>query len=889
MAQALLSEAATGDSLRDVLDNLTQAAEIVLQTKSNNGELIAELLPVFTGFRASPFPPVRTALLDILDAVCKQDLVRFFPSVAPVLEAFIDDPSPLVFRRVVQSGAAMYRRALTHVWLCPPQSPSEPWAEAWASLQRLKEKIVNSLEPFAIAQPAAALLQLRIMKFIQMLALSFSDDASQDTDDAIGNSLQDDGADDADQLSGRFRLDAIPAFHPVLSRTGLKAEGERFAMKLVTALENDRVVSSPPGLIVLIHLVAELGRRRTCFLPVVVDTLLTVHSNKTRLLQSMSRAQVRSIEYAIRATLIAMLSVPGVARTWGEPFIDALAQVGAEDAARRIFRRQVAQFDIEPDRKRSRSEDPSATAGFAAKRLSMGRDQDVDTTFLSRFMGSNGLGPLQMMPSSSQTPSVIVHFLINNMTNLPPPPSALRARLAAREAALLSTDPRLEALQRAQQQLQNEGQGRRREGTQSMLATEALRSKLIVPKLAIDPASITTTSSLALGVSSFSRVIKAYLPLSNLGQSNLWAALVSHLAPFWSLEHSVTSLLIDTLVQHYPRSIPAINTWLTQEFIASKTNKPLKQESQSDRNQNQLSDDDDGGAEPGVPNRYASILVLLLRKIHPHIDPRSNHFKTMVLGLPQLPDSVFCLIASLCREYARVSVGLQTLTDLITHRPASAQPALLCMLEQASQEDLQLRTACVRQLDQLYGSLGELSKSVEESALMSLKQLASSPELSAAVAANDAKLIESISSRHLQLFLTLCRINPSLLLVLCSTYAVVSSPLICRVIRLQLTDILPKFPHDDPIWIEILRSFPDGSKMLVLHMLHVLFSRQLPPPQIVDFIKQNRSDDPHFLLPILPALERSELVAFLPLIISKLGRPAVKTALDRLLNPSLSS
>src|SRR3989338_1343561 len=183
MAQALLSEAATGDSLRDVLDNLTQAAEIVLQTKSNNGELIGELLPVFTGFRASPFPPVRTALLDILDAVCKQDLVRFFPSVAPVLEAFIDDPSPLVFRRVVQSGAAMYRRALTHVWLCPPQSPSEPWAEAWASLQRLKEKIVNSLEPFAIAQPAAALLQLRIMKFIKMLALSFSDDASQDTDD----------------------------------------------------------------------------------------------------------------------------------------------------------------------------------------------------------------------------------------------------------------------------------------------------------------------------------------------------------------------------------------------------------------------------------------------------------------------------------------------------------------------------------------------------------------------------------------------------------------------------------------------------------------------------------------------------------------------------------
>src|SRR3989338_552477 len=149
MAQALLSEATAAETLRDVQENLTQAAEIIFQTKNNNGDLIVQLLPTFLSFHSSPFPPVRASLLDILDEVCKQDLVRFFPDIAPVLEALIEDPSDVVFRRVVQSGAVLYQRALTQVWLQPPKSSSEPWAEAWASLQRLKERIVNSLENFS--------------------------------------------------------------------------------------------------------------------------------------------------------------------------------------------------------------------------------------------------------------------------------------------------------------------------------------------------------------------------------------------------------------------------------------------------------------------------------------------------------------------------------------------------------------------------------------------------------------------------------------------------------------------------------------------------------------------------------------------------------------------
>jgi hypothetical protein len=77
--------------------------------------------------------------------------------------------------------------------------------------------------------------------------------------------------------------------------------------------------------------------------------------------------------------------------------------------------------------------------------------------------------------------------------------------------------------------------------------------------------------------------------------------------------------------------------------------------------------------------------------------------------------------------------------------------------------------------------------------------------------------------------------------------------------------------------------------MLVLHILHILFARHLPPPSITSFLKVHRANDPSFILPILPALEKAELVAFLPQIIARLGRPAVRTGIDRLLNAALAS
>ena len=964
MAQDLLTEATGSESPFDQKEYLSQAAELIFQTKSS--ELIQQLLPVILSFHASPFPLIRTTLLDILDDVCKHDLVAFFPHIVPILEALIEDPSESVSRRVIQSSAVLYRKALTHVWLSPPSS-ADPWAAAWSSMQRLKERIVNSLEAFN-----RSLLQLRILKFIQMLAMAFSDDhhnLSPD-DDPLSPDPSAPLSDDSSPGSRRFRLDAIPALHPILSRPGLKAEGERFALRLVGALEGDHIVVTTPALLVHLHLVAALGRRRTCFLPSVVDALLAAHASKGRLLASMTRHQVRSIEYAIRATLIAMLRVPGVATTWGEAFIESLAQVGAEDAARRIFRQLGDQVDLEADRKRSRADienqpgSSSSTALFsssssssssafpnhlqpssmqqhpssslsqpqpgasqahfqAAKRMRV-VPPDVDTAFLSRFMAL-GLGPLHTSPVHGwATPAAIVHFLINNMANLPPPPTTqLRDRLAAKEAALLSTDPRLAALQLAQQRQTRSSAvatassvphaPRRRDAPQQALP--ALRGKLVVPTFSIEPASVTVASALSLGAASFSRVIRAYPQLQQAGQLALWAAVVTPLALQWPFDHPVTQLLVDHLTLNYPSSVLPLTSWLTREYVEFKRSVAALSSTSISSTSTSTStstssftstdfikikkelpddgdDDDDGDGDPSdatatslaLSERYDKLASLILRRITPTVDPRTSTFQELICGLPHLPPFVFQLLGNFCREYARVSIGLQTLSELILHRPKIAATALACMLEQSTQEDTQLRTAVVRSLTQLAAQLADDAATIEAYAIQSLKQLIS-PEL---VAMTDAKQTDAATARFLQLFLTLCLGKPSLLLLLCSTYAEAPQH-INKAIRMQINEVVHRLPAEDSIWLEILKSFPEGSKMLVLHILHVRYARILPPPQVVATIKERHSDDPHFLLPILPALDKTELVLFLPLIIARLRPPAVKTGLDRLLNPSLHS
>lgn len=926
IALELLGEVHRSQDFQEKQALLSKVSEILVQIKGNGAKVLS-LLPRIIAFQHDPFPAIRSLLLDILDDVLKMQsnqLPAILPLAAPMLEALITDSSPIVTGRVVQSASVLYQKALLHVLIAPPRSRSEPFAEGWASLQRLKERIVGSLE---LSAPVP-LLQMRAMKFTQMLALAFSDDqdpeaAVQATDDFDASA-----AGSEDSVTGRFRIEAVQSSHPMLDSTELRNEGARCATRLVQALEAEGTVTTASGLVVLVHLLGELARRRTCFLPRVVDTLLSVRSNKARFLQSFGRAQVRSVEHALRATLIAILNLPGVPLIWGETFIDSLSELGAEDTARRIWRK----LDPDAERKRLRSTaDTSSTSSSSSsseqqlkRTRTSSHPEAVDLAFLSQFMAKLGNGPLQLLPSSSTTAPALVDFLISNLVNLPQAPADLRERLASRETNLITNDPRLTELLRLQRhaRAQSLGAQRKQAGGHGSAATDSHRNKMHVPKLAIDPASINSTSSLSLSTSAFKRMIQSYRLIGSAGQSELWVALISRYASFWPLNDPVSTTLIDSLVAQLPGSLPAISVWLTKEFLKSppvpassltSLSFPLSSSSsslQSASSQSSAAVDDDK-EEPkdavdddkevlkddeiedkgGQSDRYSELLSVFLERLPLQLNSREQTFRDFIFNLPSITPAVLATLSTQMKDYAWLSSALRTLGDLAEFRPRCTHTALACLLKHCTQADPQLRRAAIQKAEALYKGNEGMQEQIQEFAFEMLKTLSGESlkeVLTTAQTTGDKKLADNFTNQHLQLFIALCQQQPKFTLSLPAVYAsIVAMPgsgknAVLMTMRSRVGEVVGKVGIHDPVWLELLSDFPSDAKTLAISVLQVLAAGEPPAlgpsPGLVSFILAHMKDDPHFVNPILAGLSKDQVIQHLPAIIEKLPLRAIENA-----------
>lgn len=87
-----------------------------------------------------------------------------------------------------------------------------------------------------------------------------------------------------------------------------------------------------------------------------------------------------------------------------------------------------------------------------------------------------------------------------------------------------------------------------------------------------------------------------------------------------------------------------------------------------------------------------------------------------------------------------------------------------------------------------------------------------------------------------------------------------------------------------PQLIQLISTFPKKAEALILHFLHILTESETPTPQLVTVVKniyQKRVADPRFLIPIIPGLDKDEIISFLPKLIT-LPTNILKTAITRI-------
>ncbi|KAG0347436.1 hypothetical protein BG004_007732 [Podila humilis] len=131
---------------------------------------------------------------------------------------------------------------------------------------------------------------------------------------------------------------------------------------------------------------------------------------------------------------------------------------------------------------------------------------------------------------------------------------------------------------------------------------------------------------------------------------------------------------------------------------------------------------------------------------------------------------------------------------------------------------------------------------------------------------------EETIGRHLDLYLSLCAKNYSLLEVLFTHYSSYH-PFTQRVIRLRIPPLIKAIKQDSTKFLDLIRNFPIGAEMLVLRIINILAEGGHPAPGLVAAVQEvvvQHDLNARFLVPIISGLNKEEALAALPRIVGLL-------------------
>ncbi|KAF9124535.1 hypothetical protein BGW39_008123 [Mortierella sp. 14UC] len=127
-------------------------------------------------------------------------------------------------------------------------------------------------------------------------------------------------------------------------------------------------------------------------------------------------------------------------------------------------------------------------------------------------------------------------------------------------------------------------------------------------------------------------------------------------------------------------------------------------------------------------------------------------------------------------------------------------------------------------------------------------------------------------ARLLELYFSLCAKNHSLLGVLLSQYTAFD-PFVQRVVRQTIHPLIKSIKSDSTKLLALIRDFPLGAEMLVLRIIFILTDGVRPSPGLVSAVQAaviQHDLNARFLVPIISGLNKEEVLASLPRIVSLL-------------------
>lgn len=305
----------------------------------------------------------------------------------------------------------------------------------------------------------------------------------------------------------------------------------------------------------------------------------------------------------------------------------------------------------------------------------------------------------------------------------------------------------------------------------------------------------------------------------------------------------------------------------------------------------------------GKELRYTHWLRQVVANALLSIDSKDKSLFSFLAELPSIPDVVIEQIGSLCHDKSTMAVGFTSLKELALARPPSRTKSVEILLNLSRNGEKGLRAPAIISVRGWVGQGGPLEKIVLDSAVASLQRLTVHGDKASAAAqetqadasgaavdmqkeerdpVNDHSFQLSDESQVLQfveLPFALSVKMPDMLDNVFSVYPAMPSE-VQKAVRQHIAALIRSLGPNNPKLLQLLRSFPPGSDTLALSVFTVMAEKGRTQA-LVSAVKEvinEREVDPHFLIPMLPTLTKTEIIKHLPRAVTILNS---KTAEDR--------
>ncbi|KAH0836650.1 Symplekin tight junction protein C terminal-domain-containing protein [Lanmaoa asiatica] len=372
---------------------------------------------------------------------------------------------------------------------------------------------------------------------------------------------------------------------------------------------------------------------------------------------------------------------------------------------------------------------------------------------------------------------------------------------------------------------------------------------------------------------------------------------VEQLADFSSRQDKLREVLCNYIMVDFPSRLRLATAWMNEEWYNDRIRIG------NGSNWSTLTSNDQRPNYDSWLNQIVSSYQTILEsKAEGKPDSKDKAFAKFLLDLPSIPGDVLDLLRDLSVDSEKMHVGFTSLREFVLERPSLRADALRVLLDLTTHPEPVTRRAAINTVRRWVPSVEPMDSMIRDFALQILRRLQKrSPKGTKSATANgseedenmedgqlpseeliqtpylceeiDLPAEKSLVLQHVELLFALSVKVPEFLDEIFSAYGQMDIS-VQEAVQSLITALIKSLGSSNGKLLTLMRTCPPGSESLALRVLTIFTEHGRPSTQLVALVKgliSERDLDARFLIPIIAEMDKTDIMRYLPRIVSILN------------------